>query len=340
MRDLFVDFENTPLVKWETILEKELGSDYREKPAVKGLSLNGAQSFEKRVENPIRVISRAKPWWICQEIDPVDLGNLNAIILESLAGGASAVAIKIDKCWSVQDFEQVFDSVILEFIYLRFVFVSEANWNQEFLNNFLDFIKSKDLKLDALNYSFSNLSFFDTKLNSEVSMPQTDNIHADLAQVLFQLEKNILLTESISKPIVALKSRENFYLNLVQVKVLKHLWFKITETYNKPAAQNLLVIIETNNQEADPNAQAIAYTQIAISSVIGGADMLSFEDLNYDQTQYGSQFANRITRNIQHVLQQESLIEEVIDASVGSYFLDNLASELNEKVWAEFRKLG
>lgn len=340
MRDLFVDFENTPLVKWETILEKELGPNYREKPAVEGLSLNGAQSFEKRVENPIRIISRAKPWWICQEIDPVDLENLNATILESLAGGASAVAIRIDKLWSIQDFERVFDSVILEYIYLRFVYVSDAKWHQDFSNNFLDFVKMKNLKLDALNYSFSNLSVFDTKLNSEVSILPTDNIQADLAQVLSQLEKNILLTESASKPIVALKSKENFYLNLVQVKVLKHLWFKIAQTYNRSAVQNLLVIIEANNQEADPNAQAIAYTQIAISSVIGGADMLSFEDLNYDKIQYGAQFASRITRNIQHVLQQESFIEEVIDASVGSYFIDNLASELNEKVWAEFRKLG
>ena len=96
----------------------------------------------------------------------------------------------------------------------------------------------------------------------------------------------------------------------------------------------LSVFINSKNQ--DPNLQVVEATTQAISSSIGGADLIEIDTIKYDLENYSNLFSNRITRNIQNVLEQESFLNKTLDASKGSYFIDNLTINLIKEVWKYF----
>jgi methylmalonyl-CoA mutase len=88
----------------------------------------------------------------------------------------------------------------------------------------------------------------------------------------------------------------------------------------------------------DPWVNILRATAACFGAGIGGADNICI--LPHD-TMLGmsSDFARRIARNIQIVLQEESGLSKVSDPAAGSYALESITSELSDKAWKYFNKV-
>src|SRR5699024_11475135 len=72
----------------------------------------------------------------------------------------------------------------------------------------------------------------------------------------------------------------------------------------------------------------------ALAAVIGGTDMLTVHPHNI-LTGTNAQ-SRRYARNAQIVLKEETYIDDVIDHSGGSYFVETLTNEFIEHAWNYF----
>ena len=74
-------------------------------------------------------------------------------------------------------------------------------------------------------------------------------------------------------------------------------------------------------------------TLMALASVLGGVQSLGVS--GYDEAiSVPSEHAHQMSVRIQQILQHETNITAVADPLGGSYFIENLTAELEERAWA------
>ena len=76
-----------------------------------------------------------------------------------------------------------------------------------------------------------------------------------------------------------------------------------------------------------------------MSAAIGGADIIYVMPADYQLKGETSTLTRRIARNVQHLLQMESHLDQVIDPAAGSYFIENLTRLLCAEAWQEFKSI-
>jgi methylmalonyl-CoA mutase len=88
----------------------------------------------------------------------------------------------------------------------------------------------------------------------------------------------------------------------------------------------------------DPNVNMLRNTTEAMSAVIGGCDaLLTFpHDYSYAKP---SRFSQRVALNISNLLKEESYFNKVADPAAGSYYIENLTSNLTENALNLFREV-
>jgi len=90
-----------------------------------------------------------------------------------------------------------------------------------------------------------------------------------------------------------------------------------------------------NQTVYDPYVNMLRGTTEAMSAVIGGTDSLTVRP--YDAAfRLADNFSNRVARNTQVVLKEESYLDKVIDPAAGSYYIDKLTATLIEGTWELF----
>lgn len=88
----------------------------------------------------------------------------------------------------------------------------------------------------------------------------------------------------------------------------------------------------------DPYVNMLRVTTQAFSAVNGGVNVLETVPFDSLLTQ-SDEFANRIARNTQLILGEESHLDHVTDPSGGSYYIETLSSELAQQAWQYFREI-
>jgi methylmalonyl-CoA mutase len=86
-------------------------------------------------------------------------------------------------------------------------------------------------------------------------------------------------------------------------------------------------------QEQDPYNNVIRTAYEALSAVLGGTQSLHTNALD-EAIALPTEFAARIARNTQLILQEETGITKVVDPLAGSYYVEALTAELADKAWA------
>ena len=76
-----------------------------------------------------------------------------------------------------------------------------------------------------------------------------------------------------------------------------------------------------------------------MAAAIGGADLIYVLPADYQQKGESTSFSRRIARNVQHLLQMESHLDQVIDPAAGSYYIERLTRHLCEEAWQEFQHI-
>ena len=155
-----------------------------------------------------------------------------------------------------------------------------------------------------------------------------------------------ILTEKEIDPFTAqealllyLGSGPNYFMEIAKLRAARILWSKIAEAYGVEASRARIRIHSVSSQWNmtlyDAHVNMLRGTTEAMSSIIGGADLVNVLPFDYPNGK-GNKFSDRIARNVQIILREEAYFEQVADPASGSYYLESLTDSLAEKAWALF----
>ena len=129
----------------------------------------------------------------------------------------------------------------------------------------------------------------------------------------------------------------NFFMEAAKLRAARLLWHRIMEELGAkaPKSKMLRTHCQTSGvslQEQDPYNNVIRTAYEAMSAVLGGTQSLHTNALD-EAIALPTEFAARIARNTQLILQEETGVTNVVDPLAGSYYVEKLTSDLAEAAW-------
>ncbi len=135
----------------------------------------------------------------------------------------------------------------------------------------------------------------------------------------------------------------NYFMEIAKFRAARMLWSKIVEAYQpknlEVAKMNIHAATSKFNQTIyDPYVNMLRGTTESMSATIAGVDSLTVTPYNvaFEKT---NDFADRISRNTQIVLKEESYFDKITDPAGGSYYIENLTHSIAEHAWKLFRDI-
>ncbi len=135
----------------------------------------------------------------------------------------------------------------------------------------------------------------------------------------------------------------NYFMEIAKFRAARMLWAKIVKAYN-PACDcscKMDAHAETgtwNKTLYDPYVNMLRTQTETMSAAIGGVDsitVLPFDVAYEDPTS----FSDRIARNQQLLLKEESHLDKIVDPSAGSYYIEELTVSIAEEAWKLFLEI-
>ncbi len=132
----------------------------------------------------------------------------------------------------------------------------------------------------------------------------------------------------------------DYFMQIAKFRAFKLLWSKTVNAYGLEKAENAATHIHAssslwNKTVYDPYVNMLRTTTETMSALIGGIDSMMV--LPFDSAFSNSdEFSERIARNQQLVLKEESYFNKVVDPAAGSYYIENLTGELMLHAWNLF----
>ena len=130
----------------------------------------------------------------------------------------------------------------------------------------------------------------------------------------------------------------NFFMEAAKLRAARLLWHRIMTEFGakKPGSLMLRTHCQTSGvslQEQDPYNNVVRTAYEAMAAVLGGTQSLHTNALD-EAIALPTEFAARIARNTQLILQEETGVTNVVDPLAGSYYVESLTADLAEKAWA------
>lgn len=133
-----------------------------------------------------------------------------------------------------------------------------------------------------------------------------------------------------------------YFMEIAKLRAARVLWNNILKAYGV-SEDNYNIYIHTktvdyNKSIIDPYVNMLRTTTESFSAVVGGSDAITTNpfDLLYKQP---DNFSNRIARNTQIILRDESHLDQVIDPAAGSFFVEKLTNDVCEASWSLFKQI-
>ena len=132
----------------------------------------------------------------------------------------------------------------------------------------------------------------------------------------------------------------NYFMEIAKFRAARLLWAKIVEAYAPKclcaAKMKAHAVTSTYNKTVyDAHVNLLRTQTEAMSAALGGVDSITV--LPFDVTyQTSDEFSERIARNQQLLLKEESNFDKVIDPAAGSYYIENLTAMVAEQAWNLF----
>ncbi|MFK7731212.1 MAG: methylmalonyl-CoA mutase [Pseudomonadales bacterium] len=127
----------------------------------------------------------------------------------------------------------------------------------------------------------------------------------------------------------------NFYMEIAKLRAARLLWTEIVSEFGpeNPKSSMLRTHSQTSGwslTEQDPYNNIVRTTIEAMAAVFGGTQSLHTNALD-EAIALPSEFASRIARNTQLVIQEETGITKVIDPWGGSYMMESLTQDIADR---------
>jgi len=132
----------------------------------------------------------------------------------------------------------------------------------------------------------------------------------------------------------------NYFMEIAKLRAARLLWAQIVKAYNPADEESAKLVAhsETNTYNKtvyDPYVNMLRTQTEAMSAVLGGADSITVLPFNavFEDT---TEFSERIARNQQILLKEESHLDKIVDAAGGSYYIETLTDSIAEQAWKLF----
>jgi methylmalonyl-CoA mutase len=130
----------------------------------------------------------------------------------------------------------------------------------------------------------------------------------------------------------------SYFLEIAKFRAARLLWSKIEASYDKDCKEPAYIHAETsrwNTTLYDPYVNVLRSTTEAMSAAIAVVDSLTVHpfDASYEDP---TEQAERISRNTQIILQEESYLNKIVDPSAGSYYIESLTDSIASEAWKLF----
>jgi len=135
----------------------------------------------------------------------------------------------------------------------------------------------------------------------------------------------------------------NYFMEIAKIRAARLLWAKIVNAYGPSDAEFTRTHIHSvtadwNKTMYDPHMNMLRTTTEAMSAIIGGTNSLTVRPYNA-VFEPATPFSERIARNQQLVLKEESYLDKIVDPGAGSYYIENLTDSLVEEAWKIFLQI-
>lgn len=141
-----------------------------------------------------------------------------------------------------------------------------------------------------------------------------------------------------------LASHNNFFEEIAKFRAARRLWAKITREkfgLKNPKAWKFRFHTQTSGSTLtaqEPENNVIRVTLQALASVLGGTQSLHTNSRD-EALALPSAESARLALRTQQIIAYETGIPDTVDPLGGSYFLEKLTNQIEEKVWAEMKKI-
>ncbi len=132
----------------------------------------------------------------------------------------------------------------------------------------------------------------------------------------------------------------SYFMEIAKLRAARILWAKITEAYKPSSKDSCRIYIHSvtsdwNKTVYDPYVNMLRSQTEAMSASLGGTNSLTVRpfDIIFREP---SEFSERIARNQQLLLMEESHFDKVNDPAAGSYYIENLTASIVEHAWELF----
>ena len=240
---------------------------------------------------------------------------------------------------------------------------SSFEWSSEELNQLKDLIKKHPFYFSVENENDSILGVFSLLSKEElqavtgyvkgISVPSvnmlvsTSKIHYaggtaihELTDALLSFAKIAENTPDFSSSLAVQFSVDtNFFMEIAKLRAFRVLWKAFISAYGVDET-NIPLFADTSLRsysKLDDMVNLLRAGNAAFSAVLGGADALMVYP--HDVLTGSTLTSERIARNVQLVIREETMISKFIDPSSGSFYIESLTSDLVRESWSLFIKI-
>lgn len=347
------EFEGLSTAEWKASIEKFLkGKPLESLQQSIEEAYSIAPFYRKEEVKPLVLpqLDAPKTWAIAEKIEIA--GNLAAsqkAVAEALNGGANMLVLDFQK-GKGKDIKEVLQDVHLNMISLKMQGESLGVLAEDYLRELGRLSYSSDLDLLLAGNSFQALSWQQLyggtypKLRAfQINISLKDGAITALSDALMEIKFAFEELRAAGAPPwdaqhyfqINFELEENYFRSIAAIRAFKRLWLGVLE------AQGLEKVVwpwihaqaAVAERKEDLYWQMIANSTQALAAAVGQVHSLELPILG---TAEQRPFARRIARNVQHLLQLESHLNEVQDPAAGAYYIETYSQILIKASWEQF----
>jgi methylmalonyl-CoA mutase len=348
----FSIFKKSALQDWNSAIAKELKGKNIEEIFWQNENGFTISPYSRPDSEQVVPTAAASHWEIQAKCSSDDDLELNKRILWSLNQGVNSIEINLSEI-PIARFDNVLKDVKISFISLSFtevVLLPElSNWlkNRATLEQVTtseirgSLHPTKNCTPEEIKAFLGEFTSFSLSPSSSVAIHNRGGnaVHELVWNLTFAHELMFSLDPAVAKE-TALRATfaigNHFYTEIAKLRVFRRLWSKIAESYGWN--QTIQIGAETSfffQTALDENNNIIRSTIQAIAAISGGADSLRILPSDEWSGEWNENSA-RIAININHLLSEESHLNEYRNAASGSWYLRDLEDNLADRAWRSF----
>lgn len=312
------------------------------------------------VNSAVTAAQRPEGWFVNQDFDCSDSKKANSAILNALNNGVDSIGLhKI----SSSQLPKILTNVLPQYIQVRFKDAAKLVYAYE------SWATEQNLDTHQFTGTFE-VYYFDLSLEERKKLAQFVSVHfpkmtlvdinggyffnqgaTNAQQMAIALSMGgTILEEFIEFGISPEKAAKligfslaigtQYFEEIAKFRAFYALWAVILNEFNITQHPTSLHGYTSLWSQAIPDMynNMLRGTTQTLSAIVGGCNTITvtpFDTLLNEP----SEFSNRMARNIQLILRDESFTNQVADMASGSYFIENLTSGVAQKAWDLFLEI-